>query len=183
MQHVLIVGGTGMLSEVSLWLAKNNDHVSVVARDQRKMERMVNKSVEKSNIIPVLVDYSHDDELRRAILLLTEKYGSIDLVIAWIHSYAENALGSIIDIVSNNSDQWELYHILGSSSDINEIKKSITVPKNCRYHQIQLGFIIKNNMSRWLTHDEISSGVIDAIKNNEASPVVIGEIEPWDRRP
>ncbi len=39
-----------------------------------------------------------------------------------------------------------------------------------------------SNRSRWLTHEEISKGVIDAI-NNPKGRYIIGQIEPWGQRP
>ncbi|MEM5592401.1 hypothetical protein AAHH67_13015 [Niallia circulans] len=41
---------------------------------------------------------------------------------------------------------------------------------------------MENSVSRWLTHKEISAGVIDAIKNNWKRKVV-GVVEPWEKRP
>ncbi|MDF0728987.1 short-chain dehydrogenase [Cytobacillus sp. S13-E01] len=107
-----------MLSKVTLWLIDNNYHVSVIARDSQKMEKLINQSTNKSKITPVLVDYSNDSALRNSIQSLIEKYESIDLVVAWIHSYAKNALNSITQVVSTSSKRdWKLYHILGSSSN------------------------------------------------------------------
>jgi hypothetical protein len=45
-----------------------------------------------------------------------------------------------------------------------------------------LGFKIEDNSSRWLTNDEISSGVIEAITNDEEEKIV-GIVSPWDKRP
>ena len=33
MKHVLVVGGSGMLADVSLWLNNQGYHVSVIARN------------------------------------------------------------------------------------------------------------------------------------------------------
>lgn len=177
MKHALVIGGTGMLSNVSLWLVNNNYNVSIIARDRQKMERLISQAFNKSNINPVLIDYSNDFELRNSIQSLIEKYGSIDVVVAWIHSYAKNALNSITQIASNSSRDLKLYHILGSSSNLSEIKKSINIPDNCIYCQVQLGFIVQDETSRWLTNDEIANGVIEALKANKSEPVLIGEIE------
>ena len=57
---------------------------------------------------------------------------------------------------------WELYHVLGSSSNLDEMLRKVPVPPECAYHQVQLGFVVEGSRSRWLTHDEISNGVIDA---------------------
>ena len=111
-----------------------------------------------------------------------EKNGAIDIVIAWIHSNAPKALKVIAKEMSANQKPWELFHVLGSSSDLNKVKKEITVSGNCSYFQIQLGFIIEEERSRWLTNEEISKGVIEAI-NRKNNLVTIGQVKPRKLRP
>ena len=47
---------------------------------------------------------------------------------------------------------------------------------------MQLGFKIIGSHSRWLTHAEISNGVIESLKGNKTKTIV-GTLHPWDRRP
>lgn len=45
-----------------------------------------------------------------------------------------------------------------------------------------LGFRVEDDGSRWLTHEEISEGILAAIADPQ--PVqVIGTVTPWERRP
>ena len=104
------------------------------------------------------------------------KNGDIDIVVAWIHSTAPSALTIIAKEVSNSKSEWELFHILGSSSDLNRIKREVTMPRGCSYHQVQLGFVIEDGHSRWLTNKEISNGVIEAIKKGNKIRT-IGQID------
>ncbi|WCH45748.1 short-chain dehydrogenase [Lysinibacillus sp. OF-1] len=97
------------------------------------------------------------------------------MVIAWIHSYAETVLESI---ASEISGIW----ILGSSANLNEIKDKIHLLEITHYRQVQLGFIMENGQSRWLTHKEISQGVIDAIQYDRSINIV-GTLQPWEQRP
>ena len=50
MKHALVIGGTGMLSKVPLWLAANGYHVSVIGRNQEKMHRLLSKDEQPSRI-------------------------------------------------------------------------------------------------------------------------------------
>ena len=43
MKHALVVGGTGMLSNVVLWLIAEGYQVSVIARDAGRMNRLIEK--------------------------------------------------------------------------------------------------------------------------------------------
>ncbi|MED0664701.1 short-chain dehydrogenase [Bacillus badius] len=183
MKHALVIGGTGMLSGLSLWLAENNYYVSVVARDPHKMERMIKRSANPSKLMPIFVDYSHEDEWRRALLPPIRQKRPFDLVVAWIHSYANSALYTVAEIVSKNNNRWQLYHLLGSNRDADAVKASLGIPDNCDYHQVQLGFVIENNRSRWLTNDEISAGTIATIRNRNDNYTLIGESGPWHRWP
>lgn len=182
MKHALVVGGTGMLSGVSLWLVESGYHVSIIARNSRRMENLMNQTPHKDRITPLLIDYTNGEELQKQINNTIEKNGSIHIVVAWIHSIAKNALSIIANEVSQRQDKWELFHVLGSSSDLEKIKQKASVPENCLYYQIQLGFVDEGTYSRWLTNEEISTGVMEAIKKKERV-YIVGQLEPWDKRP
>ena len=53
---------------------------------------------------------------------------------------------------------------------------------NIQYRQVILGFVIEGGRSRWLTHAEISGGVLDAVRNDRLFSIV-GTVEPWSLRP
>jgi NADPH:quinone reductase-like Zn-dependent oxidoreductase len=180
-KHALVIGGTGMLSKVSIWLAANGYHVSVIGRNQEKMQRLLSSAESYSHMTPVLVDYTNNEELAKQLRQIQKLNGNIDLVVAWVHANGENVIPCLTKCISN-AEQWKLFHVNGSSAKLDNIKKKMDVPKNVQYHQIQLGFILENGNSRWLLHDEISNGVIQAITEGEIK-TIIGTIEPWDKRP
>lgn len=182
MNHALVVGGTGMLTDVSLWLSSNDYHVSIIAQNKRKMENLILKSSNKSRITPVLVDYRQEEKLKEKLFEISRNHGGIQLVVAWIHSDADQAFSIINQVVAETVDHWRMFHILGSSTNLNELKQELHAADNCSYHQIQLGFIRNQNQSRWLTHSEISNGIIDAIKNDHPT-YIVGMIKPWELRP
>lgn len=171
MKHVLVVGGSGMLADVSLWLNNQGYHVSVIARNPHRLKKLIDKVPHKNKITAISVDYNNDEWLRKEIISTVIKNGKI-----------ENALEIICKEVSNGSDEWNLFHVLGSSSNLIEIQKNVPISENCSYHQIQLGFILEDSYSRWLTDQEISEGVIESISKNKQLHIV-GNIEPWDKRP
>ncbi|MGA3600125.1 short-chain dehydrogenase [Lysinibacillus agricola] len=174
MKHVLVVGGTGMLSGVSLWLLNQGYHVSIIARNSDRMKDLIKQTDLDSHITPLFVDYSNHDELQKKVHETINKNGDIDIVVAWIHSNASNALKIIAKEVSISKSEWELFHVLGSSSDLNRIKREVTMPTGCSYHQLE--FIIEGARSRWLTNKEISDGVIEAIKKRNKI-LTIGQID------
>ncbi|WP_245805815.1 short-chain dehydrogenase [Bacillus alkalicellulosilyticus] len=182
MLHALVIGGTGMLSNVSLWLVSEGYNVSVIGRTPKRMERLISASQDTSKITPLLVDYRYEAELKEKLGLTIQKNGPVDLVIAWIHSGEKKVIDVLSKLHASDDLTWKLFHVLGSSSNVEQIKNTVKVPNNCLYKQIQLGFIIEDTHSRWLTHDEISAGVIEAISNDNCVTIV-GTLFPWDKRP
>ncbi|WP_416149971.1 short-chain dehydrogenase [Salipaludibacillus sp. HK11] len=171
-----------MLSKVSLWLVNEGYHVSVIGRTPEHMKQLISASKESVRITPLLVDYIKESELREQLKMTIEKNGPVDLVVAWIHSVGKNVLAVISQELSSDNLPWKLFHVLGSSSNLKDIKNKVTVPSNCLYRQVQLGFIIEKDNSRWLTHEEICYGVIEAI-SNERFVTIVGTLFPWGKRP
>jgi glycerol-3-phosphate dehydrogenase len=182
MKHALVVGGTGMLINASLWLNNHGYHVSVIGRNPERMQNLIKKSKNPTEITPILVDYKNDVEFKKQMEYIIQKKGTFDVVIAWVHSGVENVLELISEKNSKNNNKWTLIHVLGSSSDLKEIKSEVPVADNCLYRQVQLGFIIENGHSRWLTNEEISIGVIEAMMNDKLTNIV-GVTEPYGKRP
>lgn len=164
MKHALVVGGSGMLAKASLWLADQQYLVSVIGRNVQKLNRLTQVS---KNVNPISVDYNNKNQLASELQNCVKTYGAYEIVVAWIHHHEKQ----IIDIIrsENRIDshaEWRLFHVLGSGSNPDEMKREIGDIGNCVYHQVQLGYVMENNRSRWLTHDEISDGVINAIRTN-----------------
>lgn len=179
MKHALVVGGSGMLARTSLWLGEEGYQVSIIGRNPNKLRRLTELN---HRLHPVIVDYYHLNNLKDEVRKAVNTNGYFQLVIAWIHSDYERIIECIADVNHEIEQPWELYHVLGSSDNLEEIEVDHMNLHNCSYHQIQLGFILNNGKSRWLTHDEISSGVIEAVKNKHKRHIV-GTISPWNMHP
>lgn len=179
LQHALVIGGTGMLAKVSVWLAENGYRVSVVGRNPQKMQFVLDQN--PAQLTPVFADYTHTHEWAEQIQNIQQKNGPIHLVVAWVHSTATQAIPCVLEMFP--ADQTvSFFHVMGSGSNLQTIKADIAVPSHVRYRQIQLGFLVENGVSRWLTNDEIADGVIKAIQE-EKDEFLIGLIEPWQLRP
>lgn len=180
-RHALVIGGTGMLAPVSLWLMAQGFSVSVIGRDPNRMAKLKEGS-NLTTFTPISLDYRNTSELEERISVSIQKNGLFDLIVAWVRSDAEKALETIIRLNSTPGFKWNLVHVLGSGRNLAETKKRLPIPADCVYRQVQLGFKIEGNHSRWLTNKEISSGVIEAIHN--CDPItIIGKVEPVEKRP
>ncbi|MGG0655278.1 SDR family NAD(P)-dependent oxidoreductase [Rummeliibacillus pycnus] len=181
MKHALVIGGTGMLSGVSLWLNEQGYKVSIIARNKEKMQLLINQALEPTKIIPNYVDYTDTHILANCLDTLIQKHGPVDMVVAWIHSKAKSTLPTLIKHLKSDKE-WSFYHVLGSSREIPTVEE-IGAPTSCNYATIQLGFIRENNRSRWLTNDEISNGVKRVMQHSNSGNWTVGRLEPQQSRP
>ncbi len=181
MKHALVVGGTGMLSEVCTWLVDQDYHVTVIGRNPEKMSHLVEKT-DKDKITSLLVDYKKVDLLDMLLKQTILENGPFTLVVAWVHSGGEQGLEKLIEIVAETSGTWELYHVLGSRAKLAEVKSGLHIPSTCSYHQVQLGFKLEEDRGRWLKSHEIAQGVIEAIQY-KAPTSLVGVLEPAEMRP
>lgn len=179
MKHALVIGGTGMLAKVSIWLSENGYHVSVIGRNPEKMELLLDQNPKQ--LTPVLVDYTNTKELAEQLHHVQQQNGPIQLVVAWIHSTGTQVIPCLTESLPR-LQPWDLFHVNGSSSNLEDIKTKTAVPPYVDYHQILLGFKFESGLSHWLIHEEISDGVIKAIQEKK-SKHMIGTITPWEKRP
>lgn len=181
--HAIVIGGTGMLQEVSSWLTNEFNTVTVIGRSQEKHQLLLSNACHPERIHSISVDYLNEEEFTHQLEQAIQHHGDCELVVAWIHSVAKNAWNVLYDVLSQlNSTNWELFHVQGSSASRLTVNSEHSFP-NCHYHQVILGFIIeKQQTSRWLTHKEIATGVIQAIQEKQEVKVV-GTVEPWELRP
>lgn len=184
-KHTLIIGGTGMLA-AARQLAVKSGQLTMIARTDHSLQRF-GQSIASLPGTPALIRADYNDHTKFFDLVdgLVEKRGSPDLVVAWVHG-AGGAL-RLAEQLAAQSAPVDFYHLLGSASanpanDLAMQRAPFDSLPKLRYHQILLGFMIENGRSRWLTHQEISSGTLDAI-DQKLPRHIIGTVEPWAARP
>lgn len=178
--HALVIGGTGMLKKVSVWLCNQGFYVSVIGRNRDRLEGVKHACNAPENVTCISLDYHDSDILKQSIKGTIKQNGPITLVIAWIHTTAKKALQVICEEIELHSKSYGLFHILGSSAS--RLERQKIGSSSCDYHRILLGFILQGEHSRWLTHEEIAEGVIAGIQSKQ-SDCIIGTLEPWELRP
>lgn len=177
-KHALVIGGTGMLLEVSLWLMEMGYQTSVIGKSKEKHDRLIKKATHPNLMNSLKVDYHNHSLLEEQIRKSIQKNGPISLVVSWTPS--TQALEIVNKLVSEHIDDWNLYQVKGSRRYFNDA--TLNVPSNCTHSSIYLGFIIEGEQSRWLTNNEISAGVIQHIQSGN-SESIIGRIHPYEKRP
>ena len=174
--HALVVGGTGMLKAVVLDLAKQGYRVSVVARHDETLKVLVEEAAEYAGVIdPIALDWHNLGELTTALEQSVRDHGPFSLAVVWIHSTAPEAPIAVAQLI-----QGDFFHVRSSSVGDPNYKDPVDVKKiseltNISYHDIILGSISHGHERRWLSNDEISSGVIEAIKAKQKR-FIVGEL-------
>lgn len=187
MPHALVVGGTGMLRDVPLYFAKYGFTVSVIARNQNNLNKLIESKSVHGFINPLRVDYSDYYLLEEKLKSAIDNYGKIETAVCWIHSIASEAPYKIAGILNGQNIKVKFYHVLGSANippdgRNQKFESDISGYENIIYRKIMLGFVIEDDKSRWLTDTEISNGVIDAVIK-EDNNFVVGRIEPREKLP
>jgi hypothetical protein len=173
--HALVVGGSGMLAGCCRALLSISDKVSVLARDERRIRAIA------PAIHPVLCDYKDEDAFAAAFAALDPP----DLVVAWIHGRHPELRRMLAERLRPGGC---FLQVLGSAhGDPSHPERLAEMAKAAEglpiIHQAAvLGFVVESGGSRWLTNDEISSGVFAAIQSDLPTSI-IGTVEPWTARP
>ena len=187
--HAFVIGGTGMLRQVSLTLAKRGYNVSVLARNPKRLSAMKEAAAGFSGKIETFsLDYRDGEALRKSLQDAVKQFGPIELVVAWIHGIAPQAPQIVGKYVSTRQNQTcRFFHVLGSASSDpsrsdNQRRAQFEGLDHLLYREVVLGFVKAKEYSRWLTHEEISAGVLEAIDQDQPRWIV-GTVQPWSARP
>ncbi len=167
-------------------LASQGYVVGVLGRDPSRLETMMMEASAAGGILyPLEIDYYDEEGLSEAVDGAAQRFGPIDILVAWMRDDAGDSLHRLIDDICDAGRPWKLFHVKGSAAaapDGDRRNPDLSQAKElCQYREVLLGFQIENGTSRWLADDEICAGVVTAIE--EDSPKVVGTVEPWDSRP
>jgi hypothetical protein len=149
--HAVVVGGTGMLAPATRALRTRGHAVTCLARRNADFGHGV--TVEQ-------VDYRDTGALRAVLTRASESRGPIELALCWIHTDAPEAPRIVADALAPGA---RLVQLFGT-----RVWPLDSVPLHVAYRQVLLG----DEGGRWLTHDEISDGALEAIDADRPVSVV-----------
>lgn len=180
--HTLVVGGTGMLRAASVQLAAHSRRLTSVARTQRSLSSLDAELVNTGCIHHML---SLDWNLPDRFLLEIERHIAAteppELTVAWIH---DDLLAlRLADALARTGRLMRFFHVIGSASRnpkevADLLLQGLKLPENAGYHQVILGAHKSGDQVRWLTHQEISAGVLEAIEAGRRQ-FVVGSVAGW----
>lgn len=162
MGDVLVVGGTGMLAGVVDRLVAEGHRVLLPSRHPGEG---------RPGVVPFAADWSDPAALRDAIT--AHVIGDLDRVVVWCHRpYRPDVIAVLAPLLE--SSRSPVVEVWGSTAltDLWDHR-----PDSTAIH-VMLGHRqLDDGTSRWLTHEEISDGVIEALQRPSGSTVVIGSLD------
>lgn len=149
--HALVVGATGMLAPAAQALTRRRHVVTSLARRPADLG---------PGVTSMSVDYRDPGRLREALARATQSRGPIELAVCWIHTDAPDAPRTVAESLAPGA---RLVQVFGT-----RVWPLADVPLHVAYRQVLLGEVD----GRWLTHEEISSGVLQAVDTDRPLTVV-----------
>lgn len=179
--HILVVGGTGMLSGLVQALAAGEGAVSLISRRA--------SAYGAAPVDAYDCDYHDEAAFRQALDAAVARRGPLDLAVAWFHTLKIAAPRRLAERVGAPDRPGRLFQVLGSGvadpAAPDRLAKAALVTDglaHCGLRQVVLGFKVFDGRSRWLADHEISDGVLQAVRDDLAYSVV-GQVDPWAARP
>lgn len=172
--HTLIIGGTGMLFEASVQLAAQSHRLTCVARTRASLARL--KAAlpgDHGKHHMLTLDWAQPQAFVAGITAHIHATEAPDLVVAWVH---DEPLGLQVASALGGSPL-KFFHVLGSAA-ANPARMAARwqaraqFPPHVAYCQVVLGAVSQGGHSRWLTHAEISAGVLHAVQAQQGLFVV-----------
>ena len=177
---VLMVGGTGMLAGTAVGLAQDGEDVFLLSRSAEGFTRVRDRAGPAAvHLHWHAVDYTDARAWTAALRTILHQHHP-ETAVVWMSD--RPAFDIFVQLVAAEraSKPWRLFRVRGSAA----AREPAAPPRvaSCLYRLVILGFVLEGDGSRWLSRDEIGSGVLDAVRHDRERSVV-GTVEPWDRRP
>ena len=184
----LVLGGTGMLAGCVARLLAQGWHVVLPSRRKPSYPDNGPGRAARAALRPpghtkwVAADWSHPDQLADRAREALGKPAS--LLVARVHaSYRESVLHAVAPLLAPRAPVVEVY----DSSEINPVcGLADPLLEGHPTQQVMLGFVRHRGVARWLTQEEISAGVLEAVRRalwgRPSSMHHIGELDTWPVR-
>ncbi len=160
MRRALVLGGTGMLSGVVAELVRDGWHVVVPSRRYAPIPvDMPESAADDRQALWVEADWSAPESLAERVDKALA--GKADLLVAWVHdAYREAVLAAIAPLIAEDAVVVEVRGAAAAQPHTGTPEPSLPDHET---QLVVLGFVRDGESIRWLTHREISEGVLDAV--------------------
>jgi NAD(P)-dependent dehydrogenase (short-subunit alcohol dehydrogenase family) len=175
LRRALVLGGTGMLAGAASSLLDDGWHVVLPSR-RRPSAPLTNGRPPAAQWVQA--DWTDPTTLAKSAGVALG--GAADLLVAWVHRGVRTAvLRAVEPLLAPGAPVVEV-HGSASANPLGGCPDPVLADHPTQ--QVVLGYVRHAGRTRWLTHDEISSGVLDAVNRalTGRPPTVhqVGEFRP-----
>ncbi|HHS82021.1 MAG TPA: hypothetical protein ENJ68_00745 [Devosia sp.] len=165
--RTLIVGGTGMLAQVSEALSQASGHLTLAARNPSPLAHRL-----RADALPL--DWNEHAATRAALASLPPQ----DLIIAWLHRQGEWMHPLLLD---KRTPTGRMIRLFSSRSSREIVERHARLEENALRkgeQHVVLGWMNRAGTSRWLTDEEICDSVREAVDFPDKALIIAGSLEP-----
>lgn len=170
-RRVLIVGGTGMLAPFCRMFDPNE--VVLAARFTGNVDAVARLS---KRILRVVVDYRSATS-RETFLARMAEWPDLTLCVLWVHSPSHDFSQAVIAQLARRPAPPLTVHVFGSGRSPGPVFAAAH-QVGAFFIPVQLGHADTPSGPRWLTHDEISRQVAEAIPPGHVPSPDLGGTKP-----
>ncbi len=165
LNNTLIVGGTGMLAEVSRFLALHSTTLTLAARHPENLARELGATA-------VTLDWADPEQA----VLVVRDLPEFDLIVSWLHDDGAWLAEHLEALLLPGGRSIRVHG--AASRDATRLSKRNTGSRPDIMRQtVILGWVNGPAGKRWLQNPEICAGITEAIKKNTLPVVVVGTLE------
>lgn len=182
----VVLGGTGMLAGCAAELLEQGWQVVLPSRRprfgmaaQQALGPRGHLPTQRPKPRPVAADWARPDELATQVRDALD--GPVHLLVAWVHAtYREPVLRAVGPLLAPHAPVVEV-HVSSGIHPVSGLPDPVL--EGHPTQQVVLGHIRHGNTTRWLTHEETSVGVLDAVhravEGKAPSTHQVGEVDTW----
>ncbi|WP_291415880.1 hypothetical protein [Actinophytocola sp.] len=182
-KRALVLGGTGMLAGCAEALVADGWHVVLPSRRYAPIPAVDHNGTGNGHRKALWVQASWSEPKALAAGAARALGGPADLLVAWVHGTERvSVLRAVAPLLAAGAPVVEV-HGSASANPVGGCPEPVLAGHPTQ--QIVLGFLRHAGRTRWLTHQEISTGVLDGVRRALAGkpPAVhqVGEFRPVHR--
>jgi hypothetical protein len=177
-----------MLSGVVDGLVGDGWRTAVVARSEAALHALAGRTARPAEVLALPSDYSDPERFRVALKRARCEVGPFRLALLWVHSPSRDiALPIVAEALADDAVVVDVRS--SAAADPTRVQPPpppvlAAAPRD--YRPVVLGFTDGPAGPRWLSHQEISDGVL-AVARALAPPAAqgwtVGRVRPWHDRP
>ena len=177
MEHILIVGGSGILRGVCRHFAEGGKVVSVVARDKARIVEMVAQTQKAPGLInPIALDYNNIPVLQSKLVEAAAHLGAPAVTITRINPAAFLARQSVAGFLNDHASGSRMFDLLCRQTDAPDLVGLLSAHNfKIMYRRIILDSRTAGGESRPAGEQEVVDGVLEALRQDRTD-FTIGEV-------